>query len=111
MRRWGAVWILALLFLGSWLGQLIAQVKEVADNAHDHGEKFLWSDFWPQFFTSTFENWQSEFLQLAVQAVLIASLVGQKKFFNADGGADKEDVERILRAIGSQNGDEQKHRA
>jgi hypothetical protein len=99
MRRWGAVWILVVLFVVSWWFQFVAMVAEPGP--------FEWTMFW----SATFENWQSEFLQLAVQAVLIASLVGQKKFFNADGGADKEDVDRILRAIGSLTGDEQKHRA
>jgi hypothetical protein len=41
LRRWGAVY---LLFIGSWLGQ---------------------------FFASTFENWQSEWLQLIFQAILL----------------------------------------
>lgn len=95
-KRWGAVWILALMFLGSWLGQLLTQIAEVRDQAGP----FLWHEFWPQFWAATFENWQSEFFQLAFQAVLIASYVGQKKFFNADGGADKDDVDKILVAVG-----------
>jgi hypothetical protein len=99
MKRWGAIWILAALFLGSWIAQFFTQLAEVRGDAQTHGEKFMWSDFWPQFFSATFENWQSEFLQLAVQGLLIASLIGQKKFFNADGGADKEDVQKILDAI------------
>ena len=30
-------------------------------------------DFWPQFWLSTFENWQSEWLQLTTQALLISA--------------------------------------
>ena len=30
-------------------------------------------DFWPQFWSSTFENWQSEWLQLTTQALLISA--------------------------------------
>ncbi len=30
------------------------------------------SEFWPEFWSATFENWQSEWLQLAMQALLIA---------------------------------------
>jgi hypothetical protein len=97
-RQWGAVWILALMFLGSWIGQFFAQLDEVTQEAKVHGEAFLWADFWPQFWSATFENWQSEFLQLAFQTVLIAS-VFQRFVFRADFSADKEDVERILRAI------------
>lgn len=87
-RDWGAVWILMVLFLGSWLGQLIAHF------ATSPGDRPHWAEFWG----ATFENWQSEFLQLAVQAVLIASIVG-RYVFNADDGADKEDVQKILDAI------------
>lgn len=100
-RRWGAVWILVGLFLASWLGQFFAQVAQVRAEAQTHGERFLWSDFWPEFFAATAENWQSEFLQLAFQTVLVASLWGQRRFFNADAAADKDDVARIVAEIQS----------
>lgn len=51
--------------------QLIIERNE----AEQHGETFSWGDFWPQFFSSTFENWQSEFLQLVWQAVGLAMLL------------------------------------
>ncbi len=54
------------MFLGSWLGQ---------------------------FSTSTFENWQSEWLQLVFQAVLL--LAAKHLLFQADA----EDLERIERMI------------
>ena len=44
------------------------------NEAQQHGESFAWADFWPQFLSSTFENWQSEFLQLVWQAVGLALL-------------------------------------
>lgn len=95
LRNWGALYILAVLFLGSWALQLINQVDQVTQEAKAHGEQFLWSDFWPEFWSATFENWQSEFLQLMVQAFLVASYVGQRKTFNADFSADKDDVKEI----------------
>ena len=61
MRRWGFVYLLLLLFLASWAGQLIAMLPDIAEKG--------WHEFW----AATFENWQSEFLQLAVQTVLIQS--------------------------------------
>jgi len=42
------------------------------NEAEQHGQAFTWSDFFPQFFSSTFENWQSEFLQLVWQAAGLA---------------------------------------
>jgi len=37
-----------------------------------HGQSFAWGGFLPQFLSSTFENWQSEFLQLIWQAAGLA---------------------------------------
>ena len=88
-QRWGAVYILLALFLGSWVGQFFSQIAEVTDEARTHGESFQWSEFWPQFWSATFENWQSEWLQLLVQA---AVLLGMKHLIFK---ADAEDVERL----------------
>ena len=48
------------------------QFIEVRNDAADHGQAFEWGQFWPQFLASTFENWQSEFLQLVWQAAGLA---------------------------------------
>lgn len=75
LRRHGALTILLGLFFASWLGQFIAELIEVRNDAQTHGEPThgpqFWSDFWPQFWSSTFENWQSEWLQLALQTLLL----------------------------------------
>ncbi|MFH8805212.1 hypothetical protein ACH4F6_37680 [Streptomyces sp. NPDC017936] len=76
-RYWGAVYILALLFAGSWAGQAWAMQPEI----HDKG--------WVEFWSATFENWQSEWLQLVFQAVL---LLGAKHLMFK---ADARDLERI----------------
>jgi len=98
INRWGAAYLLGVLFLGSWAGQLITQLSEVTADQHEHGQPFLWAEFWPQFLRSTFENWQSEFLQLLVQAVL---LLGPLCYltWQADQNADKQDVERLERKL------------
>jgi hypothetical protein len=67
--------VTAVLFLFSWGGQLIMQVMVERNDAREHGGAFHWSQFWPQFFSSTFENWQSEFLQLVWQAMGLAFLL------------------------------------
>lgn len=56
------------LFLVSWIGQFISQVAVVSNEASEHGQRFSWGEFVPQFLASTLENWQSEFLQLVWQA-------------------------------------------
>jgi ferric iron reductase protein FhuF len=64
--------VTGLFFLLSWAAQFIFQMMEVRNEAQQHGQQFTWSDFFPQFFQSTFENWQSEFLQLIWQAAGLA---------------------------------------
>jgi hypothetical protein len=81
--------ITGLLFLLSWIGQFVFQVAEVSNEAAKHGSAFQWSDFWPQFFAATFENWQSEFLQLVWQAA------GLALFFFWGSSQSKEGDERV----------------
>jgi hypothetical protein len=81
--------VTGLLFLMSWLGQFVFQVMEVRNEAAEHGSGFAWSEFWPKFFSATFENWQSEFLQLVWQAA------GLALFFFWGSSQSKEGDERI----------------
>jgi hypothetical protein len=89
VRRWGAVYILLVLFLGSWLGQFFTELAEFRSEQAAHKEPFMWSDYFATFFSSTFENWQSEWLQLVFQAIL---LLGAKHLMFR---VDAEDMERL----------------
>ena len=73
-KAYGFGIVTAALFLLSWSGQFVFQLMTERNEAQQHGEAFAWADFWPQFLSSTFENWQSEFLQLVWQAVGLALL-------------------------------------
>lgn len=88
-KRWGAAYLLLFLFLASWVGQFIAMMVETGNEAREHGQSFSMSDFWPKFWSATFENWQSEWLQLLVQAVV---LLGMKHVLFK---ADAEDMEQV----------------
>jgi len=77
------------LFLFSWLGQFFSQLAVVSNEASDHGQQFSWSEFFPQFLASTFENWQSEFLQLVWQAA------GLALFYFWGSSQSRESDERI----------------
>ena len=72
-RRWLGVFILFGFFFLSWGGQFISELELVKNEAAQHGQQFQMSDFWTEFWQSTFENWQSEWLQLATQAIMIAA--------------------------------------
>ncbi|MEU7218930.1 MULTISPECIES: DUF6766 family protein [Nocardia] len=88
-RRWGAVYLLLVLFAGSWVAQFFTQLVEYRNTQHEHGQPFQWSGYWPDFLASTFENWQSEWLQLVFQALL---LLGAKHWIFR---VDAENAERI----------------
>lgn len=77
--------VLICLFLVSWVGQFVAQVSEVSATAQEHGQSFSWTDFWPQFLAATFENWQSEFLQLFTFVVLTCYLIHRNSAESPDG--------------------------
>ena len=81
--------VTGLFFLLSWAGQFIFQMIEVRNDAMEHGQTFEWSQFLPQFFSSTLENWQSEFLQLVWQAA------GLALFFFWGSSQSKEGDERL----------------
>lgn len=70
--------------------------SEFRNEQSTHGEPFVWADFWSEFFSTTLENWQSEWLQLIVQAVL---LLGAKHWlFQVDAG-DQECLEKKIDSI------------
>lgn len=72
LRNWGAVLLLFVFFVASWMGQLFMQLQVEMDAAAQHEQTFSMAQFWPQFWSSTLENWQSEWLQLFTQALMIS---------------------------------------
>ena len=89
------------LFLLAWTGQFISQLVVERNEAAQHAQPFEWADFWPQFLASTFENWQSEFLQLVWQAAGLALLL----FWGSSQSREGEErieakIDRLLMAQG-----------
>ncbi len=80
-RRWGAMYILIVLFTGSIIGQAFTMWPEIQAGG--------WTVFW----AATFENWQSEWLQLIFQAVL---LMGAKHWLFQ---VEAEDIEHVQRKV------------
>jgi hypothetical protein len=77
-RDYGLAIVLAVLFIGSWIVQTLTGWVEFAAQQRTHGEVAqLFGDsgyFW-EWMAATFENWQSEFLQLFTMVVLTAFLI------------------------------------
>lgn len=101
VRRWGAVYLLLVLFAGSWVGQFFTQLAQFRSEQQLHGEPFAWTDYLTQFGASTFENWQSEWLQLVFQAIL---LLGAKHWLFQVDAEDMERIERKIDALAKERG-------
>lgn len=96
--------VLALLFAVSLLLQGVFQWTHVMSEAHMHGESAQVSDFLPQFLSSMFENWQSEFLQLLTFVILTAFLVHKGSHESKDSDIKMEQqldrIEKLLQKRG-----------
>jgi hypothetical protein len=90
-RDFGLGIALVVLFFASWIGQAIAEWQTFTDEQHAHGEVATAGDFVAQFSQSTFENWQSEFLQLFAFVSLAALYVHK-------GSAESKDSEDRMEA-------------
>jgi hypothetical protein len=88
------------LFLASWVVQLFFEWRVYAgeQRAHDEPASFWSVSFWNEFGQSTFENWQSEFLQVFVFIVLTTFLVHRKSHESPDTDYDTEAALRRIEA-------------
>lgn len=103
LKAYGFGIVTAGMFLLAWSAQFVAQAMTLANEAHEHGQQFSWGDFWPAFLASTFENWQSEFLQLIWQAAGLALLFMWGSSQSREGGERIEGkLDRLLIAHGIQ---------
>lgn len=100
-KAYGFGLVTAALFLLSWTGQFVTQLLVVRGDNEEHGRAFEWGDFIAQFLASTFENWQSEFLQLVWQAAGLSFLLfwGSSQSKESDERLEAK-VDRLLREQG-----------
>ena len=88
------------LFLISWIGQALAEWGVFVQEQQSHGQQPHIGDFLVTFGQSTFENWQSEFLQLFSFVVFSAILIHRGSAESKDGtDRIEESVKRIERRL------------
>jgi hypothetical protein len=98
-RDYGLSIVLGGLFIVSWLAQTIGGWMEFAAEQAQHGEAaelfgdsgFIWT-----WIEATFENWQSEFLQLFTFVVLTTFLVHRLSHESRDS---QDHMQRQVEAI------------
>jgi hypothetical protein len=84
------------LFVVSWVAQAIAEWGTFVQEQHAHQQPAAVGDFLVQFGQSTFENWQSEFLQLFSFVVFSAILIHRGSAESKDGTDRIEEAIRRL---------------
>lgn len=102
-REYGLSIVLGLFFALSWVVQTIAGWIEFVSEQQSHGETplvfgdggYAWR--WLQ---ATFENWQSEFLQLFTFVVLTAILIHRKSHESRDDqDQSAKQIQEILKTV------------
>lgn len=92
--------VLGILFLGSWILQGFFQWQEYTNNQQEHNQPIELSGFIPEFLSATFENWQSEYLQLFSFVVLTTFLIHKGSHESKDSDdkiqAQLNRIEKIL---------------
>lgn len=94
LMRYGSMYVLLVLIILSDWGYYHYEKLVAIQEAQAHGEPFVYREFWNRWWSGMFENLQSEWKQLFVQAGLFASPL-QYLMWRADQNADKKDVEQL----------------
>lgn len=89
MRKYGYAWLTLGFFLVSLILHWWFGYKASLDEAQAHGETLQVSSYLNEMMRDTFENWQSEFLQLLWQ------VVGLAYFLYLGSPASKENDDRM----------------
>ncbi len=84
-KNYGLSIVLLVLFLSSWGAQGYFQWQEYVSTSKEHGVEADLTGFIPEFMSATFENWQSEFLQLFSFVVLATYLIHKDSPQSRDG--------------------------
>lgn len=92
--------ILFSLFFISWTFQGVFQWQSYVSEQKAHAQSIETSEFMNQFLSSTFENWQSEFLQLFSFVVLAKYFIHKGSPQSRDGDDEmKEMIQNIQKQL------------
>ncbi|MEA3190459.1 MAG: hypothetical protein QOD77_1041 [Thermoplasmata archaeon] len=91
-RKWkhGYTWITAGFFVVSIIGHWVTAYFFFENEQRQHGEPFEWGGYVTETLKDTFENWQSEFLQLLWQVGGLALLLHVGSPSSKEGDDRKE---------------------
>lgn len=96
LRDNGLTLVLMLLFAGTIIGQWLTGWRVAVEDAARHGQETLSLGAYalsPEFLSSVFENWESEFLQMSAYVVLTAMLIQRGSAESKDPDAPPRDAD------------------
>ena len=105
-RKYGFLWITLILFLGSAVGHWCFSWKAYQQEQQEHHQPVVFNEYFIETARDTFENWQSEFLQLIWQVAGLAFLfyVGSPQS-KEEGERLEEKVDLLIRLMDPENGE------
>ena len=106
LRRYAYGWITLAFFLVSLLLHWYFGWNSFVDEAESHGQSPEFASYTNEMLRDTFENWQSEFLQLMWQVLGLAYFL----YIGSPSSKENDDrtevkIDAILRAIGGEKAD------
>ena len=103
-KKYSYLWVTLVLFLGSMIGHWMFGWFAYVHDQEAHQQSVKVSEFVVQTMRDTFENWQSEFLQLIWQVAGLAFLLHVGSPQSKEGDERKEEkLDRILAAVDAKN--------
>ena len=105
-KKYGYLWVTLILFLISFFGHWTFAWQAYVKEQESHNQPVEVSDYIDQTARDTFENWQSEFLQLMWQVAGLAILwhVGSPQSKEGDDRKE-EKLDEILKLLDKKNAD------
>jgi hypothetical protein len=95
-KKYGFFWVTLGLFLFSLLGHWLFAWASYKQEAIEHGQPLVVKDYINETMKDTFENWQSEFLQLIWQVAGLALLLHIGSPQSKEGDDRKEEKLDLL---------------
>jgi hypothetical protein len=89
LGKYAYAWLTLCFFIGSFALHWYFGWKSFVTEAQEHGQLPLFADYLDEMLRDTFENWQSEFLQLLWQ------VVGLAYFLYVGSPSSKENDDRM----------------
>lgn len=106
--KWGYIWVTLALFLFSLVGHWVFAWFDYVEEQHAHGQPLEAAPYVVKTLEATFENWQSEFLQLIwqVAGLMILYCVGSPQSKEGEERSE-EKLDWIMRALDRQEAERQ----